>query len=403
MYLSPHDQSSNRTNDTRPDEKIKVRRSSASANYHIEHRGVMESILSLPFWPFDARRIAGITIFKIIRSFSQPSPFASFVPYWLHKLLYSLYDFECNDGASPTFRTSPSLTSLELVVGNDGKVYILDKAESKAAQINGHPAWGAVWDINTHQVELMDVKTNAFCAAGMYLPNGSFVTFGENKAIGPGDSKSSDGKDLLDDRLGVSSGRKAIRVRNPCTSSDGFDSSDCQWSDNPPALFMQMERWYAAAGPLGDGSIVLIGGFTNGGYINRNTLNDDPMRSGGGTEPNFEFFPPSGREGRDMQFMGKTSGLNSMLLWKDVSPVPWNPQNNTETDLPDMPDRNPKILFCGGSDLPDEAWDNYSFPNVNTWEHPSSKDCQRPTPEPIDGSTPKYERDDDMIEGRTMG
>ncbi|KAI3610635.1 glyoxal oxidase [Moniliophthora roreri] len=81
-----------------------------------------------------------------------------------------------------------------------------------------------------------------------------------------------------------------------------------------------MERWYAAAGPLGDGSIVLIGGFTNGGYINRNTPNDDPMRSGGGTEPNFEFFPPSGREGRDMQFMGKTSGLNSMLLWKDVSP-----------------------------------------------------------------------------------
>lgn len=33
----------------------------------------------------------------------------------------------------------------QMFVGNEEKVYILDKAEGNKAQINGHPAWGAVW------------------------------------------------------------------------------------------------------------------------------------------------------------------------------------------------------------------------------------------------------------------
>ena len=32
-----------------------------------------------------------------------------------------------------------------MFVGNEEVVYILDKAEGNAAQINGHPAWGAFW------------------------------------------------------------------------------------------------------------------------------------------------------------------------------------------------------------------------------------------------------------------
>lgn len=32
-----------------------------------------------------------------------------------------------------------------MFLGNNEKVYILDKAEGNAVQINGHPAWGAVW------------------------------------------------------------------------------------------------------------------------------------------------------------------------------------------------------------------------------------------------------------------
>lgn len=103
----------------------------------------------------------------------------------------------------------------------------------------------------------------------------------------------------------------------------------------------------------------------------------------------------------------------------------WDYDNNVETPLPDMPkgvvrvypgsggvamlpltpanNYNPTILFCGGNDMPDEAWGNYSYPAIDTFNKPASKDCQRITPEPTDGSSPTYVQDDDMLESRTMG
>lgn len=37
------------------------------------------------------------------------------------------------------------LKPVQMFLGNEEKVYILDKAEGNAAQVAGHPAWGAVW------------------------------------------------------------------------------------------------------------------------------------------------------------------------------------------------------------------------------------------------------------------
>jgi hypothetical protein len=61
------------------------------------------------------------------------------------------------------------------------------------------------------------------------------------------------------------------------------------------------------------------------------------------------------------------------------------------------------VMFCGGSDMPNDAWGNYSWPFINTWEYPASSKCHRIEPEPLDGSAPAYVQDDDMPEGRTMG
>ena len=81
------------------------------------------------------------------------------------------------------------------------------------------------------------------------------------------------------------------------------------------------------------------------------------------------------------------------------------PASGAVAMLPLTPANNytPTIIFCGGSNMPDEAWGNYSYPWINTWEYPASNDCQRITPEPQDGSSPVYVQDDDMLEGRTMG
>ena len=73
--------------------------------------------------------------------------------------------------------------------------------------------------------------------------------------------------------------------------------------------------------------------------------------------------------------------------------------------LPLTPANNwtPTILFCGGSTISDQDWGDYTGPFVDTWNIQASKDCQRLIAEPSDGSQPRYEQDDDMIEPRTMG
>lgn len=60
--------------------------------------------------------------------------------------------------------------------------------------------------------------------------------------------------------------------------------------------------------------MLLVGGFSSGGYINRNYPNKDPLYSGGGSNPTYELYPNNGVTERVMQFMGTTSGLNSYPL-----------------------------------------------------------------------------------------
>ena len=81
------------------------------------------------------------------------------------------------------------------------------------------------------------------------------------------------------------------------------------------------------------------------------------------------------------------------------------PASGAVAMLPLTPDNNytPTVLFCGGTNIPDDQWGSYSGPLVDPWLIPASKDCQRLTPEPTDGSTVAYEQDDDMLDGRTMG
>ena len=48
--------------------------------------------------------------------------------------------------------------------------------------------------------------------------------------------------------------------------------------------------------------------------------------------------------------------------------------------------------------MTDDQRGNYSYPLINTWDYPASNDCQRITPEPQDGSSPVYVKDDDMLQ-----
>jgi len=161
----------------------------------------------------------------------------------------------------------------------------------------------------------MDIRSNVFCASGMHLPNGSFATFGGNGAIAPGGNIGSvvntgGGSGYYDDVFQDYDGTKAIRILNPCTSADNMASEECAWFDQP-SLEMKKHRWYSAAEPLGDGTVVIIGGFVNGGYINRNWPNEDPEFEGGAADCTFEYFPAKDETPPTMKFLIDTSGLNS--------------------------------------------------------------------------------------------
>jgi hypothetical protein len=105
-------------------------------------------------------------------------------------------------------------------------------------------------------------------------------------------------------------GAKSIRVLQPCTGNASSFGPNCQWFDNATQLAMVKKRWYSTAEALGDGTVAIIGGFVNGGYINRNYPNTDPDGPGA-AENSYEFFPSPDGVATAMPFMRKTSGLNS--------------------------------------------------------------------------------------------
>jgi hypothetical protein len=142
----------------------------------------------------------------------------------------------------------------------------------------------------------------------MHLPNGSYALFGGNTAVGPGGDNSSPGSTTtFDPTYQDYDGTRAIRIFNSCD-----ESTPCTFVDNSTQLAKR--RWYPAAEPLANGTVVVIGGFVAGGYINRNYPNTDPAYEGGAAEPTYEFFPSVSQSPQVMNFMVKTSGLNSYAL-----------------------------------------------------------------------------------------
>lgn len=160
----------------------------------------------------------------------------------------------------------------------------------------------------------MDVTTNSFCASGMHLPNGSYVSFGGNSAVTTGGTqgsqKNADGSGAWDSLYQDFDGRKSIRILNPCTISDNLNAGNCAWFDQPDQLSMKKLRWYSTAEPTGEGQVVIIGGMINGGYINRWLPNVDPTNEAGQAESTYEYFPAENVDPPVVNFIVRTSGLN---------------------------------------------------------------------------------------------
>ncbi|KAF8348212.1 glyoxal oxidase [Amanita rubescens] len=295
------------------------------------------------------------------------------------------------------------VSAQQIFLGTLNSVYFIDKVENNPTQINGHPAWASELALGSGAQRAMDIKTNTFCAGGNVMGDGTWVNVGGNQAVTTGGEPSPDqnGAPPYDD----ADGRQSLL--KPC------DDGSCNWVQSPAAT----KSTLVPDCTLEDGSLIIIGGCFNGGYVN----------DGGQNNPTYEFFPTRGAPAT-LAVLQNTLPANlypltwllpsgKLLMQSNRATVLFDYKAGQETPLDNMPDAvrvypasagtvmlpltpanqwTATILFCGGSNVADNEWYDQNFVPVT---QPASPSCVRITPD----NSGSYVEDDPLPEARSMG
>lgn len=285
-------------------------------------------------------------------------------------------------------RGSTGVAAMQLSIISSSHAIIIDKVEHNPLTISGHPAWGALYNLNTHSVKALHMQSNSFCAGGTFLSNGTLINVGGNPVV-------SDITSAAD--FGDVDGLQAIRLFHPC-ETDSVDS--CDIYENHDRIRMASPRWYNTVIRIPDGSAMIIGGSKKGGWINNSTVNN----------PTVEYYPPKNVQGSNglpiaLSFLQDTLNSNLfpiavvlpdgtifMAANNDATVYDW--QSNADRRLPPLPngvrvtypmtgtgvllplsadnDYTPEVLLCGGSTL-DDTKPGYEL----TSQDPASSQCSR--------------------------
>ncbi|THU91870.1 hypothetical protein K435DRAFT_673233 [Dendrothele bispora CBS 962.96] len=275
------------------------------------------------------------------------------------------------------------VSAMQLAVVSESTVIVLDKIENNPdlKLDDGRAAWVSELNLNTNKVRALNAKTDTFCATGSFLGNGTFVSSGGTV----------NANDLTGD-----GGFQAIRLFNPCT--DGT----CDIVEDPTQLHLTSKRWYPSSVRLDDGSVMIYGGSTFGGFQNQ---------AGDFNNPTYEFFPPKNINGfNGVQIPNKflNDALNAthfpimmllpsgnIFIAANQQAMLFNWRNNTEVArlpgipngirvtspysagavlLPLTPENNytPEVMICGGSNVSDAI-----DPSQISSQTPASAQCAR--------------------------
>ncbi|GJE90704.1 copper radical oxidase [Phanerochaete sordida] len=287
-----------------------------------------------------------------------------------------------------TRKGNTGVHAMQLAVISDSHAIIVDKVEHNPLSIDGHPAWAALYNLDTHAVKPLRMQSNSFCAGGTFLSNGTLINVGGNPVV-------EDHTSAAD--FGDVDGLQAVRIFEPC-DSDNVD--DCEMFEDHSRVRMASPRWYNTVLRISDGSAMIIGGSLKGGWINNATTNN----------PTVEYYPPKDIQGSNgmpvkLQFLVDT--LNSNLFPiafslpdgkvfvaanQDAMIYDW--QTNTERRLPQIPNGvrvtypmtgtglllpltpennyTPEVLLCGGSTV-DDTKPGYEISS----QDPASAQCSR--------------------------
>lgn len=87
--------------------------------------------------------------------------------------------FTCVAGAGWEFvqNGTSGVLALEAIIVSPTLAVFFDFAGTgDPLMINGHSAWGGLWNLETNQVTALDVVSDTFCASGGLLSNGTMVS-----------------------------------------------------------------------------------------------------------------------------------------------------------------------------------------------------------------------------------
>ncbi|PPQ85496.1 hypothetical protein CVT25_006576 [Psilocybe cyanescens] len=280
------------------------------------------------------------------------------------------------------------ILALEAIVVSPTLAIFFDRATNDPMQIDGHPAWGALWNFRTNTATPLRLITDSFCASGGFLSNGTMASpfLGSVGGHIPVITAAKDG-------------RMGIRLFEPCDDPNG---NGCTLFEDPENLHLVEDRWYTSALRLHDGSLIVVGGM----HEDTPFYNTDPANT-------IEFFPPKDKGvPRPSPFLARTVPGNlfprlfslpdgRVLMIANNQTIIYDVETNSEEILPEIPngvrvtnpfdgtaallplsppDFTPEILVCGGSATDDR------IPSLNlSSQTPASDQCSRlvVTPEGI--------------------
>ncbi|KAL1640478.1 hypothetical protein SLS58_006978 [Diplodia intermedia] len=232
------------------------------------------------------------------------------------------------------------------------------------------------YDLNTNALRKLHPKSNTFCSAGAFFPDGTMVNLAGAEP---------------DAAAGVGDGFDAIRTYapGPCTGDDGA----CAMDFATGAAKLQARRWYPTAETLPNGDVLVVGGSDVGLLVlNEASINVptyELVKADGSAPPkpvtlpileftedqnnqpnmSYNLYPalhqlPNPRAASEVF----TLAGNRAVIWdyhadslvKALPPVPLEPRSfpssATTVLLPlEAPAYEPTVLVCGGSsgDIPD--------------------------------------------------
>ncbi|KAJ6502259.1 copper radical oxidase [Mycena sanguinolenta] len=283
---------------------------------------------------------------------------------------------------------STGVHAMQLAVISPTHAIIVDKVEHNPLTLDGHPAWAALFNLRSHAVTPLFIKSNSFCAGGTFLRNGTLIIVGGNPVV--------ENKTAPAD-FGDLDGLQSIRFFQFCDSSS---AAGCDIYEDASQFRMASPRWYNTVIRIPDGSAMIVGGSKKGGWINNATTNN----------PTLEYFPPKSIHGSNglpinLPFLADTLNSNlfpiafvlpdgNIFMAANTDAMIYNWKDNTEQRLPSIPNGvrvtypmagtalllplspsnnyQPEILICGGSTV-DDTTPSYKISS----QAPASAQCSR--------------------------